>query len=482
MRTLLLTSTVLSYLKNIVEVEIMRKIPLIIFSSIIVVVIVALGGIYYYQTTHFNPNITINGIKVGGLTAEKAMNKLKATVLKNDVYVGKKLIFNGKDTKTEITDKSLPEMKKILKSQRTFFPSSKGKSYSLQPENADQYRSKTMSKQVEDKLLSLNKGLKAPKDAQVQLKQGTISVSKSEAGKQYDVTRLLKDYSKQEYSSVVHLDAKFLQPIKANSTVIKAEKTKLQELLQRTVDYKVQNKVYAFKASDVIKNASISKNMKYTFDPTEIQNKISDINRTQSTLHKNYTFETHSGKVISIKGESYGWSINVVEESKRIAEALEKDKKSILAYNVYGIGWNTYGVGYHTTANHGIGNTYAEVSIKDQKIWIYKDGKLKATTKVVTGRHDTHEDTPKGVWYIMYKASPSVLKGSEVGNPNYSIKVNYWAPFTNSGCGFHDAYWRTNWASDAYLHHGSGGCVNTPPSVMKSVYDNLEQNEPVIIY
>jgi len=459
-----------------------RKIPLILLSSMIIVIMIAVSSMYYYQSTHFNSNITINGTNVGGLTAEKAIKKLTSTVLKNDVYVGKKLIFDGKDTKTGFTDKNLPEIKKILKSQRTFFPSSKAKNYSVLPAKADYYRSKTMKKQVEDKLLTLNKGLKAPKDAHVQLNQGKISVSKSEAGNQYDITGLLKDYSKHEYSSIIHLDAKFLQPIKANSPIIKEEKKKLQELMTRTVEYKVQNKVYAFKASDVIKNASISKDNKYTIDPTEIQNKIADINRTQSTLHKNYTFKTHSGKEISIKGESYGWSINVVEESKRIAAALEKGKKSILAYNVYGIGWNTYGVGYHTTANHGIGNTYAEVSIKDQKIWIYKDGKLKVTTKVVTGRHDTQEDTPKGVWYIMYKASPSVLKGSEVGNPNYSIKVNYWAPFTNSGCGFHDAYWRTNWASDAYLHHGSGGCVNTPPSVMKAVYDNLEQNEPVIIY
>ena len=45
--------------------------------------------------------------------------------------------------------------------------------------------------------------------------------------------------------------------------------------------------------------------------------------------------------------------------------------------------------------------------------------------------------------------------------------------------GFHDASWRKNWASDAYLTAGSGGCVNTPPSVMKTVYDNLSQNDPV---
>lgn len=81
--------------------------------------------------------------------------------------------------------------------------------------------------------------------------------------------------------------------------------------------------------------------------------------------------------------------------------------------------------GYHTITNNGIGDTYAEVSIQEQRIWIYKNGQLVVTTPVVTGRHEVNEDTPSGVWYIMYKQSPSTLKGSEVGNLNYSVKVAY---------------------------------------------------------
>ncbi|MBS4174288.1 L,D-transpeptidase family protein [Bacillus sp. FJAT-49736] len=460
----------------------MRKKHIIILSSTMVVIILALSAIFYYQCTHFNAKVMINDTKVGGLTAEKAIQKLKESNLKNDVYVGERLILKGKTTKAGFTDKDLPEVENLLKKQRTFFPSFKVKSYSLLPVNADQNRSQTMKKKLEKKLLSMNKSLKAPKDAHAQLKQGKIIVLKSEAGERYDVAKLLEDYSKHEYNSVVRLKAVYLQPIKEDSPSVEMEKAKLQELIGRTVDYKVQNKVYSFKGSGVIKNATVSKTMKYTMDMDVIEKKLTDINRTQSTLGKNYTFKTHSGKVISIKGETYGWAINVTEEAKRIQEAFDKGTTSILAYNVYGIGWNVNGVGYHTTTNNGIGDTYAEVSIEDQRIWIYKNGKLQVTTHVVTGRHNTNEDTPKGVWYIMYKRAPSILRGSEVGNPNYSIKVNYWAPFTNSGCGFHDAYWRTNWASDAYLEHGSGGCVNTPPSIMKAVYDNLEQYEPVIIY
>ncbi|NRD80074.1 L,D-transpeptidase family protein [Bacillus sp. BRMEA1] len=440
------------------------------------------AGLSYHQSTRFNSNITINGTKVGGMTAEQALKTLKSTILKNVVYVGQEKIYDGKDTMMGFTDQDLSSVTKVLNSQHTFFPSSKAKNYSLMPNQEDHYRSQTMKKQVEEKLSSLNKNLTAPLDAEAHLEDGKITISKSKNGKQYDIAKLIKDYEQQEYKSEIHLNPVYIQPIKEDSPIVKKEVKLLQDLVQRSVDYQVQDQDYTLNASDLIKNASVSKDMTYTIDTSEIKNKISDINNSQSTLYKNFQFKTHTGSVVTVKGQTYGWAINITKESKRVKEAFEKGETSLPAKYVYGDGWSTYGNGYKNTTNNGIGNTYAEVSIQEQRIWLYKNGQLVLTTNVVTGKHSTNEDTPKGVWYIEYKESPSVLKGSEVGNPNYSVKVNYWAPFTLGGVGFHDASWRTNWKSDAYLEQGSGGCVNTPPGVMKSVYDNLSENEPVVVY
>ena len=68
-----------------------------------------------------------------------------------------------------------------------------------------------------------------------------------------------------------------------------------RELLQQTVDYKVQDQMYSLKASDLIKNASVTKDMKVTIDTEGIKNKITEINDSQSTLNKDFTFKTHSG-------------------------------------------------------------------------------------------------------------------------------------------------------------------------------------------
>jgi hypothetical protein len=454
----------------------------IVISSVILIAAFIIAIMSYFQATRFNAHVSINGIQVGKLTTEQALKKLKDQTLKNDVYIGKEQIFDGKNTKAKFSKQDLPEVNQLFKKQWTWFPSFQSKNYALMPKELDQYRTKILKKDVLKRLNALNKNLKAPKDAYAYLDKGQIKVSKSENGQKYDTGELMQDYDRQEYNSEIHLKTIRLLPIKSNSQTVEKEKNILKELVTRTVDYKVQNKTYSLKASELLKNAAVSKSMKVTIDIDDLKNKIADINHNQSTLNKKYSFKTHSGSIISVQGQSYGWALNVSKETKRIRDAFEKGKASLKAYNVYGIGYSTYGIGYHNTTNHGIGNTYAEVSIKEQRIWIYKNGQLKATTNVVTGRHNTNEDTPVGLWYIMYKQSPSTLEGSEAGNPHYSVKVNYWAPFTNSGCGFHDASWRRNWKSDAYLTQGSGGCVNTPPAVMKTVYDNLEQNEPVIIY
>lgn len=453
-----------------------------IVIGIVLVMALIFEGIYYYQATRFNAHITINGINVGGLTADQAVKKLASTVSKNEVYIGQERIFDGKDAQMEFTTKDLSRVKDLLRKQRTFFPSLKTANYSLLPVKADLSRIQTKKKLVEEKLSALNKTLKAPKDAGAQLVQGKIVVSKSRPGKQYDTAKLLKDYQNQAYNSVIRLNPVYKLPITEDDPIVKKETNMLQELLQRTVEYKVQNKVYSLKGSDLIKNASVSKDLKYTIDTSGLKKKLNEINQSQSTLDKNFKFKTHSGSVLSVKGQGYGWALDVGKETKRIQESFEKGKKSIPAANIYGHGWSNEGYGYEITTNNGIGDTYAEVSIKEQRIWIYKNGKLIVTTNVVTGRHNTYEDTSPGVWYILYKRSPSILTGSEAGNPHYSVKVNYWAPFTNSGQGFHDAGWRRNWSSNAYLTAGSGGCVNTPSGVMKTVYDNLSTYEPVVIY
>ncbi|WP_456277235.1 L,D-transpeptidase family protein [Bacillus sp. AK128] len=453
----------------------------VITSSICVMVAVICVSIYYYQINHFNTNITINGIKVGGLTVDKALSKLQTSVLKNEVYIGDQQILDGLDTEMRFTEDDLPGLDHLLETQWTFFPSFKKENYPLVPIQEDQYRSIILKYDLEQKLNALNHDLTAPYDSNAIIEHGNLVIHKSFDGTKYDVNRLLQDYESMGYASEVRLTPVYLQPIRENSELVQNQVEMLKELLQTTIEYQVQDQIFSIKASELIKNASITNENTISLDPFYLKKKITEINSSQSTLGKNFTFTTNSGSVITVKGEGYGWALDIDKETARIQEAFANGERSVSASNIHGNGWSNEGYGYETFSNGGIGDTYAEVSVKDQRMWLYKEGKMIFTTPVVTGKKSAGQDTSPGVWYILYKRTPYTLTGTSAENP-YSINVSYWAPFTNSGQGFHDASWRSNWRSNAYLNAGSNGCVNVPPGVMKTVYENLSVHQPVVIY
>ena len=50
------------------------------------------------------------------------------------------------------------------------------------------------------------------------------------------------------------------------------------------------------------------------------------------------------------------------------------------------------------------------------------------------------------------------------------------------GQGLHDASWRTAFGGNIYQTNGSHGCVNLPPAVAATIYENIDTGTPVILY
>ena len=88
----------------------------------------------------------------------------------------------------------------------------------------------------------------------------------------------------------------------------------------------MQNEVYSLKAKDLIQNATMSKDMKVTIDASDIKNKVAEINKAKSTLHKDFAFKTHSGSVISVKGQGYGWALDVEKRQNKLGKPLKRRK------------------------------------------------------------------------------------------------------------------------------------------------------------
>lgn len=354
-----------------------------------------------YARTHFNPNVKIDGVKVGKLTVAKATAKVNKKA-KNHVQLrNEKLVYSYNTTVPTIDE---AETEALFKKQQTKTPS----------DQAYNFTTKNLA----------------------------------------------------------------------------TAKKKLNALKKAELTYKINGKSYQLKAKDLLNDVSY-RDGKYQFgDTSKLTEKLNQIDKEVSTLHKSYKFTVPTGnkvkgKTITIKNKTWGWGVYVKKARRLILQAFADGKTTFDGADaIYGLGYSTYAHGYGKS-NHEIGNTYAVVSLKKQEVWLVRKGKLAAhLDDVVTGTMEGSkgDQTPRGVWYIHYKESPSILRGTNDDGSSYASPVKYWMPFTLSGCGFHDASWRTDWSKKAYLRGGSHGCVNVKPSEIRKVWNNISKNEPVIIY
>ncbi|KAB1978001.1 L,D-transpeptidase family protein [Lactobacillus crispatus] len=324
-----------------------------------------------------------------------------------------------------------------------------------------------INKQADNVVFLRNKKIIAEKDDKVQ----TIS--------QAEVKNI---FTKQ------HTDLPSKQKYVFKSAKIDEAKKSLQKIQNAVVTYKINGQEFKLKADDLIHEVTY-KGGKYKFtDVKKLHAKMEAIDQEVKTLKKSYKFTVPTGnkvngKTITVKNESYGWGIYVKKAVAAVENAFINGQDVVDGSKyIYGEGYSTYAHGYGKS-NHGIGKNYVVVSIKNQELWVVRKGKVTVhLTDVVTGTENKSNATPKGVWYIMYKESPSVLRGYNDDGSKYASKVQYWMPFTLSGCGLHDASWRSDWSKSAYLTGGSHGCVNIRPAEIRSVWNNVLTNDAVIVY
>ena len=189
---------------------------------------------------------------------------------------------------------------------------------------------------------------------------------------------------------------------------------------------------------------------------------------TFDTVGQERTFTNALRQEISVSGGSYGMLVDTLGEvdqlTTEITEGSQLEREPV------------YKVKETATGNGGIGNTFIEVSLSAQTLWLVKDGEIALTSPVVTGNVSKGRQTPTGIYYVVFKATDYTMK-------TYNSFVHYWMPYDlNEGIGFHDAMWRSRFGSNIYVSSGSHGCVNMPLANAKLLFENISSGIPVVIH
>lgn len=212
----------------------------------------------------------------------------------------------------------------------------------------------------------------------------------------------------------------------------------------------------------------IKKNGKVSLDEEKIREFVRGLGSKYDTIFRTRTFKTSYKKDVVINGGDYGWWMNREKEVSELKELIKKgtvaDREPVYFQKAEKYGKDDYG------------DTYVEINLSAQHLFLYKDGKVVLESDFVSGKDTKDRKTPGGVFGITYKERDATLVGAD-----YETPVSYWMPF-NGSIGMHDATWRKKFGSNIYKSGGSHGCINLPFNVAARIYDEIEKNTPVICY
>jgi len=135
------------------------------------------------------------------------------------------------------------------------------------------------------------------------------------------------------------------------------------------------------------------------------------------------------------------------------------------------------------------------VSLIEQSLRLYQDGKLEKAFLITSGR--VERPTPPGLSQIFYRVSPTILKSTEPQRSPYwypPTPVNYALEFHTGSYFIHDSWWRVNYGPGTqFPHHDSGGdqsfsgngsmgTINMTENDAAWLYSHTSNGDMVLIY
>lgn len=438
----------------------------------------------FYYAFHFLGKTYVNGVDVSGRSQASAARVLNARAPDYCLTVkgpgNAEVIIDGSNLKMSVTDAS--GLKAVLKKQNGLnwiFGSFPKKEYTADVKTA--YDEDVLTSAI-SKIQFLDKGtMIEPVDAELSVADdGTYQITPEVVGTKLDVDacRAAIESAVANYHKTVDLTEyqELPEVYQDDKNLVSRQKAWNGYLASAGITFTFPIKDVKLSGRDI---ASLLRDdgSEVTISYELVADLMAQWKDSYDTYANKFDFKTANGDMVTIMPwGDYGYQLDEEGTAKDLIKFLKAGDKG-----THEPKWFHKGA---SLDNYGLGDTYCEVSIADQHLWVYKDGEVVVDTDVVTGNPEKDEkgknrETYPGLYCIKGKYEDVTLGTLDV--QGYESPVSYWVPF-NGGEGFHDAPWRDDFGGSIYKYNGSHGCVNCPEWEMGDIYKNVSVDEPVIIY
>ena len=441
------------------------------------VLFVYLGMAFYFHS-HFFPGTVLDGLKTGGYTAQKVMDEITEEIHSYHLNIvtreGKTETISGKEISLE--PEWGDEIKQMIEAQPVFaWPVKIFQKKIVTGQTIVKFNEKQLEGKINGLVCMDKESQTAPVDASI---ADYDSVNGFAVKPCIMGTAIDADKMKQAVTEAVNSLRETLDLDKEgvyadteirddNDKLLDAVKT-MNEYAKTVITFTVGKESQTLDASVFGKWFSLNDKVQPVLDRSKVTEYVEGLAKKYNTCYSAKTLKTSYGKTVTIPESHYGWKVDTDKEVEEIIKEIKSGKPV------------TRDLNYSMTANshegNDYGNSYVEINLTAQHLFLYKDGKLVIESDFVSGNLARNFGSPTGAYGITYTKKDAVLRGD-----NYETPVSYWMPFAGN-VGMHDATWRSSFGGSIYKYSGSHGCINLPLDAAKVIFENVKKNYPVLVY
>lgn len=460
------------------EKKINRKKLFVILGSVVGAVLVIYVGLSIFFMSHFYFNATLNGKNVSGYSADKVFDNWEDEIGNYSLK-----IVESDGTESELMGSDIDMVLQWDDTIARMISKQNGFAWPAKLFNPDQNTSEAIVTFDEDKLDSALDGFSfMDKSKQIDPVDATVSdydkkdgytLVESVSGTAIDKPVLRENIEKALYGLAdtyqITEGNGYLAPKIANDDEkLLAAIDTMNKYAGSEIDYEIGSEKETLDINTFADWLSINDNEKAEIDEEKVADYVAELGTKYNTYGKSKQLATSYGTTITMSNCHYGWKIDAETEAAAIIDDIKGGEKVTRDLNY------KYTAASHTGNDYG--NSYVEINLTAQHLYLYKNGSLVIDSDFVSGNPSKGNATHTGVFGVTYTERDATLKGQ-----NYATPVSFWMPF-NGNEGMHDATWRSSFGGSIYKRNGSHGCVNLPYSVAQTIFENVSAGFPVFVY
>jgi len=473
---------------------ILFRISLALVSALILGSVIAYCVIANQFKDKFIPGTYVNGIEASNLTADEVKERIRAIVEDYSITLTTVGANNGETVASVIDGSSIgytytggAEVDALMENQNRFAWASSvfGKTNEYTVSQKAEYDADMLSSAFSS-LPAFQEGRQVqPSNAYLALtSENAVSIVPAVNGNAINSDAaypLVVAAVDARESSVDLTDSSLYKTpdITEDNEALVASANKVNSYLDTVITLNLPNgSTTTFDRSNIVHAVVRGDDGLYTFSSDLLQSEatafMADLAIDVDTATSYISFQsTLRGTVQIDTGDESGIAVNRSATVAKLVEAVNARATQTmdLEYSMY------------SDAAKGISDSYIELDIQNQHLFVYKNGTCVFDCDVVTGKPST--PTKTGISHVLDKIEYYEMAAFKPdGSKDYSTIARYWMGIADfPGQGFHDMPSRGDaFGGTIYKTAGSHGCVNLSSANAKKLWDTIEVGYQVISF